>query len=628
MPTYMLAPQIKIVVGSTPKTFICRKAVQARINGFENGFDVGTVTFLDPKAVDRTTVAKNAPIAIYVKDAQETSWSTMLVGVIRYVTESLSKDKGNVIIAKCDGAGFGFADTVVGQEYGVQSSHPTLDTIKKILTDASYGIVPKHVNKILGGTTDSGFAYTTTKVDTIDGTINYLYFPFKPCSKALCDLIDLVQAIKGANAGPHWRVMTDDKLLVTTVGSHSADAAGEGWTTYAGGTQVKATVQEGRDFHLYDFETMNAEANYILYYGNCIWPVNKDILTEGNASAWTDWDAPGGETNTEIENDTTNYQVGSGSIRCHMHAVVGAHYAAYPSTEDMAKDFSVLGGRFAAPTINFWLRRDANYEPSNRVIVTFHTSTGANRWVDRYYCYLPWPDEAGKWQYYSIPFGAFWNYSKMGGFATAAGYQGGWVKVGNGSWANVNTISFTFYCAANPCDVQIDGLHLEGWLLRGAYDSTLIASQKLKLQVVNDPFGKDDTLKASDDSGTIARMAYAELLRRRTTPTIGTFQTKMIRAALPGQLLHVHARPNAGGTFQIDQGMRIIQVIQDLAAKGCASSFTVTSDVINSRARAAFDSINEVNKSIRPEFQDRQSTGTKLRDIDITQAILAKDYPS
>ena len=59
---------------------------------------------------------------------------------------------------------------------------------------------------------------------------------------------------------------------------------------------------------------------------------------------------------------------------------------------------------------------------------------------------------------------------------------------------------------------------------------------------------------------------------------------------------------------------------------GYFTDLDVTSDVTNSNANTALNSHQELQRARRPEFQDKQSTGIKMRDIDITQPILAVDY--
>lgn len=623
MPTYMANPQVKINVGGTPYTFQNRKGINIRVMRVENAFDVGSVLFSDPASIDRSKITKDSVIAIYVKDACESSWYTLLSGRIRFVTEGLGKD-GESILAKCDGAGYGFAETLVGEEYGSQSENPTLDTLNEIITDATHGIGPKFVEKILGSAVDSGYDYDFTKVDTIAGTVPYLYFPFKPCSKALCDLIDLVQAIKGANAGPHWIVTTDNKLLVSTVGAHSNDAKGEGWTDYIceqAAANSKSTLQQGRDFLDFQFETLSDLANYILYHSNWIYPAIGDLCENVPIGDWRSY-----ATDFDLAYSAVTPKVGANCLTATWNASPVLGTLGYNYDQDLHLKISNAGGRYSIPKFCFWAKRNATFtlgsSPDWLGIKFYSPVVGTLQYFWAYVDLTKLLPSEDTWAYCEFPVGPYWMLPEI------SGAFGGLLQTASATWDDI--LNFTFECNIRPQNsvFSLDGVHFEGFVTRAAFDSTLIASKKVKMRIVNDPFAKDDTLYATDDSGTVALMAKAELLRSRTTPIVGGFKTALIRNAWPGQLAHVHARPNSATAYQVDKNFRVTQVTHELTARGHQSAFAVTDDVINAITRAALDSLVEVQKAQRPEFQDRQSTGTKLRDIDITAAILEKDYPS
>jgi hypothetical protein len=48
--------------------------------------------------------------------------------------------------------------------------------------------------------------------------------------------------------------------------------------------------------------------------------------------------------------------------------------------------------------------------------------------------------------------------------------------------------------------------------------------------------------------------------------------------------------------------------------------------VINSYPRMAWTNINKIQAAARPEFQDRQASSLKTREIDVTQTILEETY--
>jgi len=615
MVTYMSIPQNRVTVGATTYD---NTALSGKITRLENGFDIATLVFEDQYSAKRSVLVAGAPTIINIKDSSDGSYTNILSGVARYRIEGIDPE---AIILKCESMGFPLAECLVGQEYGAQSNNPTLDTLKEILTDGTAGIIDKWVEKVLNTAVNSQYAFDTTYIDTITGTINYLYFPFKPASKCLADICNIVQAIKGATAGPHWIVTTDGATNYLRV--KLVDGTQTGWTKYYGNSQANATLTQGIDFLKFNAETLTSEANYILYHGNWIYPTDMDYATETGT-----WDTTTGDGHPELSYSTSIYKKGIKSLKVIMHTAYPIWW--YPSTINLGLDLTKCGGTFNVPTLNIWLRRNATFTMSSIdsfIIYAWshtnppYTDAWFQIWID-----LPalLPAE-NKWQQLSIPIGPHWK-EVANNPIIAQGWSAMETAVGS-DWENIN--AFKFYIDGNPpnnSELYLDGLFLGGWVLRGAYNSTLIATNGLKTRIINDQFCKDDTLKVSDDSGTIARLAYAELLRAQTTPTVGTLTVPMIKDLLPGQLVHIHARPNSAGTFQVNSDFRVTQLIQRWQANEYLTDLSVTSDVTNSYARAAYDSINEVNKNTRPEFQDRQATGMKMREIDITQSILAKDY--
>jgi len=628
MVTYYTRPNLKVTVDATD--YIDSESLGVNITGFENGFDQATVFFNDFKTVNRTNVAIAKTISIYTKEYSGAYGSAEFSGVIRFRTEKFDVKNGEVITAICDGAGYGFAETLCNQEYGSQSNNPTLDTLKEILTDATYGLVPKYVNCVLNGPA-SGYTYTTTAVDDITGTIRYLYFPYKPNSKALCDICNLSQAIKGTNAGPHWIVTPDKKLIVTTVGNHSAAAIAAGYTTYYAGSQANATLTQGSDFLGGSFENQSTQANYILYHSNWLWSGNGDLAeneTVSNGDGWENWSA----NTTLAYNATADYsKIGSKCIELTWNDTTLGDFGygntgtgAY--TEFYHLDLTKAGGKYNIPTFNFWAKRNAAFTlgaSPDWLGIQFHSSWSG---IDEYFVIyvdltllVPNDDE---WYFIEFPIGPYNYLPALGnGFTKFIGTAGA-------DWSDIINITFECNIRPNTSKFAVDGVCCAGWVLRSAANSTIFASDGvIKTRIINDPFGKDDTLNADDDSGTIAQLAYAELLRAQTTPKIGDISVPYLPGLRAGQLVHIHARPNSAGVMQINSDFRVTQYTHQLNSKEWSTKLTLTDDVKNSQSRASFESINEVRKNIRPEYQDKQATGIKMRDIDITQTILGKDYP-
>lgn len=637
---FMANPQLKVEVGALPTTFQNRKTIKAVITCVENGFNVANVSFLDRDIVDIAHIAKGGALNLYVKDAKETAWYTMFKGKIRMVTESLGKS-GEKVIVKCDGPGWALPECDVLNEYGNQSLNPTLASVQDIITDASEGIVPAWVNHILGDTTkDSGHNVNTDHVADVGGTIPYIYFGLKPASKCLCDLIDLEQAYMGTLAGAHWIVLPDDILLLQEIAAHDAGSVGHGWSNYICGqstaTALATLVQAGRtkkgDFHDFNFQTLDQLANYIVYYSECYNPATRDLWTENNS---VDWACDVASAITDA-NAAGYVMAGSWSIKPYKLAA-GPYSCWYPSTVDLGLNLTALGGKYCIPVLVFWFLRNANSDYLQVWLLSDTTGINAQGDLRGFFCRLKVPtdtdDGATKhpWKQYILPIGPYWYLAKANtSFASDCDpYIPGWVNWRTGDWTNIKAIMFDLNATGNPSYTWIDGMHFAGFILRGAKDGTSITANKLRTRPITDPFAKYDTLLASDDSGTAAQLAKAELLRARTEPMLGTFKTRMVRNALPGQFLHVHARPNWDeSTYNINRDVRLTQIVHtiDGTLGGAISDWEVTSDLINSMTRQSYTSMNEMLKAIRPEFQDRQASGIKMRDIDITQAILEKDY--
>jgi hypothetical protein len=605
MVTYMRSPQVYINVGGTDYTNITMSADVTRV---ENGFDSATVTLTDYKSVNYPTVTADATIAIYVKDQADVGWTTIFNGVIVYCT--LGKVPETLVL-KCDGSGYGLTRTLCAKEYGSESSlGAAYDTIAEILGDGTSdsGIINAWVNHILGGAA-SGYTYTTTNVATIAGTIKYALFPYKPTNKCIDDLCDLVTAIRADatyhpnHEGPHWIVDTASNLFVQSLNGTSTN-----WPLYYGGTVTTALV-EGTDLLTQSFEKMAIEANHIVYYGVWSRPGSGDAWTENSHTLWD-------HTVADMEVDSVNTPkiVGGYSLRLNSPTAVGG-FAWYPSLKNLAWDITKVASPTHTPTLNFYFRRSGAISDVNVALCTSTTP-------DWNYNYGFKADLTNQDEFYhfSFPVGPYWNLNR-----DKTNFK--WTVVGTPNWNNINFIEFT-WSAANTVYGYLDGLYIgDVPLCRVAYNSTLIGTKKLKSKLITDDVGKDDSLVWSDDSGTMAQMALAELLRSQTMPTVGHVTTPMIKDLLPGERLHIHAKLNSAGVYQVDDDMRVPRLTHHIAPTGFTSEIDLTTDVINSHPRAAHNDLNAVFAATRPEFQDRQAASLKAGGIDINVPRLEKDYP-
>lgn len=600
MISYMTKPQTQLTIGGTvidsPQSF--------DIIRVENGFDSGTIVIANTASKYYPSPAtKGASAKLEVKDSSEASYVTLLEGRTRQACPELSL-AGEFLRLKCDGAGYGLAETVCADEYGSESTHTSLDTLTEIITDATNGLIPNWVNKILGGAA-SGFAYTTTNVATINDVIKYLYFPYKPCNKTLDDICDIVTALKAGSAGAHWIVTPTADLRVKLL-----DGTQTGWTKYYGNSQANATVEQGVDFTAFKYDELERESNYVVYYGVWRRPGNGDSWTENSSSLWNHT-----VTDMEVTDEATVKLVGNYSLRLESPNGVGG-FAWYPSAQTANWDFTKISTPTHVPTVNFHFRRSGTISDVNIAFCTTDQNNNYN------YGFSSLLSSANTWYHVKLPLGPYWEQWNESG-ATFA-----WTKINSPDWANIDFIQLTWSAAAGIYG-YLDGLYIgDVPLCRVAKKSdATINTQKLKVKVITDNIGKDDSLVATDDSGTMAHMAYAELLRGQTTPIVGTISVPMIKDLLPGQLLHVHACKTATGAFNINKDMRVTRIHHILdVERGFLSEITVTDDLTNAHSRMSYTDFNAVLANTRPEFQDRQATSLKAGEVNINVARLVKEY--
>jgi len=603
MATIQPNPQARITISHSGTNFTL-DFIEATIRRIENGIDNATILLVDSNSdVYANKVSPGDNIQIEEKDASDTSWNKVLgsptyPGCARAVEPQISND-GNMLRLEVDGSGYGMFMTSCIQEYGTESSHSTLDTIKQILENGTYGILPAYVNQILGsGSSGYNYAYD---IETIPGTINYILFPYKPSNKSVDDLCDLVTAIKDGGAGPSWRFDPTHGFLLKTIGSVNAK-----WPQYFGGSQTASTLEEGKNFSEFQFQQLNSEANFVLYYGILRKPA-RDYWTE-LANPTTIW----ATNNMTITGEPTVKKVGAYSLKCD-NTAAGA-WARFPSLGGAGWDFTKIGTEQNIPTFNFWNYVDSMPGGQSAFIGLYTDGS-------KYYYHNVQGDPVDTWVHHSLTVGPFYRPED-------------WSVQGSPDWSNINYILIYHALALFDTITIWDDMHFEGLICRVArqkYPSeggTLgNASNPLKIKVITDNIGKDDSMVQSNDTGTIARMTYMELLKAQTSPIIGTFVCPILPTLLPGELVHVHAKKTVTGDFSIDWDFRVTKVSHRLNKAAFLTSVEVTDDVTNSHPRSRLGDINKILASVRPEYQDRQATSIKASNIDLNIARLEVHYP-
>jgi hypothetical protein len=654
----MSNPHFQVTLGT--ETFVDRKFESITVNRKENSFDTASLT-CDNIPDLHATYPAGTSVSVEVKDASTSAWTKIFNGSVLYPAYSFAESAK--IAFQCVGSGYPLSMMNCAEEYGSQSRNPTLDTITEILTDSSYGLIPKWVNKYLGGTKDTGYSIDTTKVETITGSIPYIVFNYKPVSKCLDDICDLVTAIN--NTGAHWIVDVDSKLRVKTIGSTQA-----GWTKYYGDSVANATLTQGIDFVDGNFECLGKEANVIVYYGTWRRPSNGDSWTNLNAAGWTNLsggtttvadytrssdllaaNANSGQPNVTVTNPGNFFvlepvyisdSVNNGAERHYIANIVGA---VVTLDSNLAVNYTVANGavltkdgvkvgtssiklgatpadvlidaRFNLSTIcNFTSFTDFNKPDFNLSIYSVGSTSTIQVLLNAangYFSYAVTPKNHD-WVHLSLPTGPF-----------KVKESDAWVLNGIPDWSSIASIEVSQVTPGATCYLFLDGMYFgDAAVCRvarqcfptGDPDAGTLgqATNPVRMKILTDNTGKDDSLIASDDSGLLAKLAKSELQRANKSTVSENFTTPMIPDVLPGQYFYI------GGDW------RIKQATHGIGANGYRTSFEVTDDVTNSHTRMRYEDINKIYAAIRPEWQDRQASSIKAGDLDIRIARLEKAY--
>ena len=583
----------------------------------ENAYWTAQLTFpnTDP-VVYPDLAAIGDTVTVEVRDeAVGGAYTTLFSGTILFPDYGFNGEQA-IVTLQCVGEGYALNMMNCAQEYGAQSRNPTMNSATLILNSLTTGIIARWVNKYRNTAYDSGYAITTTQVAALTEEIPYIYFPWKPVDKCIDDLCDLHTALAQSDslAGAHWIVDHDGNLRVKRIGVTQL-----GWTLYYGDSQANATLDPGLDMENGDFQPTGKEANVILYYGNWRRPSNGDAWTETDCETiWQEIDGSGfATTNSE---DTVNFIVGTSSLKALCPTVGGSQAGIYiPAGKQATWDFSGFT-QFNVPTMNFYIRKHGTI---TQLYVGVYNIAGDGVTVDAYGTSRldTLMTDADKWYHFSFPLGTYYN--------TPEQFQDfKWYGTGTLDWSAIDAIQFYWTSGENDY-VNLDGFYFgDAPICRIARQEfpdeveadrgTLgTADNPVRFKTLTDNTGKDDSLVASDDSGLMAQLAKAELLRCSKEVTNGKFTLDMIPDVLPGQYLYF------GKDWRITKATH---EITEADADGFKTNFEVTDDLTNSHTRLRYEDINKVYASIRPEWQDRQASTIKAGNVDIRITPLDKPY--
>jgi hypothetical protein len=377
-----------------------------------------------------------------------------------------------------------------------------------------------------------------------------------------------------------------------TIGANPA-----GWPKYFGNSQSTATLQYGQDYIESNFEALGPESNYVIYYGSWRRPSDGDSFTENNSADWSI-----GANMSKNDYPSPQKVVNSYAIGAFITASpTGPFQLAYPSSKDAAWDFSGFT-EFNTPNLNVYLNPGAiNGSGASDWYVLLYTD--ASNW---FYCKLEDWSGIDTWTHFSIPVGPFFNVQ-----GNTTKYK--WLKSGSPSWGNINWIEFGNSSVTNSDGLYVDGLHFgDAKICRVAQKS---GASIYNMKTIIDNVGKDDSLQASNASGVMASLAYAELLRQQATSYTGYVITPILPEALPGQYFFL-----TGADF------RATRITHTLSANGLLSKLYLTTDLLNSNTRHRYEDINRIYAAIRPQWQDRESSSLKSGEVDWRITRLVKSY--
>ncbi len=515
MVTHYSLPQIRITCGSYQ---LENYHTDTQVSLLENAVNQCAIIAADTKGetfLNKADLLSNIKVEMRFADKSST-WRQIFGGWVTDLSPTLT-EQGELVTIKARGYEEALLAMLVGEQYGNQSSHPTLNKIYEVLTDASYGIIPKWVQKVLNTATDSGYTVNTTKVADVTSDFKYLYWAYKPAINCLDDMIDLISAANTPNAGVHWTSAYSDTtvyLCLATIGNHENPPA-DVWTTWWNTDQAGSTLEVQKDMIISNFRKQKPQGNYILYHGKLRKPGDGDFWTENQHALW----GKTGVTTLSSDNAAGNYKTGAYSLKG--TATIGDDIAFwYPSAKDAAWDIENWGGLYNIPTISFWIKRDAGTQ--NNTYIYLITDAGANHCFYRNYTSLT----ANTW--YNFEY-------KLGPYSDRDPYNSPWTVFGSPDWGNINYVYFLFDVAPGNTGVGwVDGLSFNGHVLRGARDDTKIGTQKAITKLITDDVGKDDSGVATDDSYVMAQLTKAELYRAVTTPILGEIVIPGQETIMPG----------------------------------------------------------------------------------------------
>jgi len=547
-------PSFKIEISGS--TFINETATTIMIKRVENNLSYVVLTvddYLSSNFVDVFDAFDAIIVSLrYGSDA----WSKVFSGVVSSAEPHISQEQGEVLNVGAWGEGKALLDTHCDENYGVESiNNSAIDTPKEIIDD----LITNHINKEFGGAA-SGYAIVS-EVDNVHAGLSVTHLP----SQYLDNFVNvnrvcsLATAFAAATPGVHWFVDPDKNLMVKEIDQNHSST---NWDRYYGGSQANATIEVAQDMILYDFNKNVEEYANSIVLSSMFRKPSEDRWTESGHALWGEGGGGNGLSSSAVAGE---FIVGSNSLK---HLTDGAvTQTFFPSAKNAGWNLNNIGSPNTVPTLNFYINMS-----SILADLDIHLYTGVGN--SYYYDLDNNMTLASKLYHFSLPVGKYHNYR--------TDFE--WTATGAPDWANINWIEFEWDGVLNDY-INVDDLHFSGVVVREARDTSEITANDLHQKVIRNDTAVNDTMIASDDSGTAAQLCYAELLRRSQTPIVGMIQIPMLPDLLPGQTLHIHACKQEDGTFRINKDMRVKDLRHIVnSTAGFTTILNLTDDVTNTHA--------------------------------------------
>lgn len=523
-------------------------------------------------------------VTLELKNKNDT-YTTTFYGEVHSLTPVLSM-QGEILKVLCWGKEICLNQTHCDESYGAESQNP--DAVADSPRHLFQKLVNEHVENSFGDAEATNWALneSDTYIDDIHSGLSITNLTSKYQSvftmfNRLCDIVNAYAVTLGTpEPGIHWFVAPLTAASPRIYMKEICDNHSSGnWPKYYGLTQAEATLTQGTDFIDYSFHrNLDNYANNVVL--SCAFRKPAfDYWTENAAtnSLWTN------SQNMTFSDDAVNYIVGADSHKFRTSAsTLGKAY--YPNAA-ANWNFDYIGSQDNPPTLNFYARRSSN---APQVI---HLQLYTTIDVDYFNIELfnsggnkTWMPDHEEWYGITLPIGKYYKNADMP--------DKQWQINGSPDWTDIDGIQvYHFNTFAGNNDFWLDDLHLSGRIVREARDASECGTYNERQVFLRLDTAIDDSFNTSDNTGTAARLATAELFRRSQCKTAasdrfltGSITVPMKEDLLPGQLLHVHAGKKSDGNYRFDLDMRVKELTHFVTVNGYTTNTNLTSDLWNTHA--------------------------------------------